>query len=66
MFVHDLCDLESVGFKVVANQMIKDIHLNWSREVALIINVVVHSINCYKDPLFQVDYDLVLFLAAFY
>ena len=42
--MYDLCDSESTGFSVVANQMIKDINLNWSREVVLIIHVVVNSI----------------------
>jgi len=28
VFVYDLCDLESEGFSVVANQLIKDIDLN--------------------------------------
>jgi len=27
-FAYDLCDLESVGFSGVANQLIKDINLN--------------------------------------
>jgi hypothetical protein len=27
-FVYDLCDLESAGFSVAANQLIKDINLN--------------------------------------
>jgi len=28
VFVYDLCDLESAGFSVVANQLFKDINLN--------------------------------------
>ena len=44
VFVYDLCDRESAGFSIVANQMIKVSNLNWSREVVLIIHVVVLSL----------------------
>ncbi len=42
-FVYDLCDLESAGFSVVANQLFKYINFNWSRSEALIIYVVAIS-----------------------
>ena len=55
MFVYDLYDLESAGFSVVANQLNKDRNLNWSREVVLIIHVVVGSF-LFNNYTFQTEF----------